>query len=114
MEFKEKILKEYNIDLPIKSGDGISIESPIIIETSQHYDYVRLEKDCIKYACRILHMEWLLLKQALIIHEGKYIDVIKIRMSKKDDFQNNFDIALFYFDISDCMVTIELPVVDEF
>jgi hypothetical protein len=114
MEFKEKIFKEYNIDLPIKSGDGISIENPIVIDKTQQYNYVRIEKDCITYACRILQMEWFLLKQALVIHEGKYIDVIKIGMLKKDDFQNNFEIAQFYFDISDCIVTIELPVVDEF
>lgn len=114
MEFKEKILKEYNIDLPIKCGDGSSIENPIIIEISQQFNYVRLEKVCIKYACRILQMEWVMEKQELIIIEGKYIDVIKIRLSKKDDFQNNFDIALFYFDISDCIVKIDLPFVDEF
>lgn len=114
MEFKEKILKEYNIDLPIKGGDGASIESPIIIDISQKYNYVRLEKDCMTYACRILQMEWVMEKQELINTEEKYIDVIKIRMSKKDDFQNNFEIAQFYFDISDCIVTIELPVVDEF
>ncbi len=114
MEFKEKILKQYNIDLPIKSGDGSSIESPIIIEISQQYNYVRVEKDCITYACRILQMEWVMEKQELIIIEGKYIDVIKIRKSKKDDFQNNFDIARFYFDISDCIVKIDLLFVDEF
>lgn len=114
MEFKEKILKEYNIDLPIRGGDGASIESPIIIDISQKCNYVSLEKDCITYACRILQMEWVMEKQELIMIEGKYIDIIKIGMSKKDDFQNNFDIALFYFDISDCIVKIELPFTNEF
>ena len=114
MKFKEKILKEYNIDLPIKGGDGASIESPIIIDISQKYNYVSLEKICINYACRILQMEWFMEKQELKIIEGKYIDVIKIRKSKKDDFQNNFDIAVFYFDISNCIVKIDLPFDDEF
>ena len=31
--------------------------------------------------------EWILLRQELIIHEGKYIDVIKIGISTTGDFE---------------------------
>ena len=102
MEFREKILKEFNVNLPIKGGDGANIESPIIIDISQKYSYVSLEKICINYACRSIQMEWILLKQELIIHEGKYIDVIKIGVSANGDFANIFEATNYFFDISDC------------
>lgn len=103
MEFKEKILKEYNVELPIKSGDGSSIESPIIIETSQHYNYVSLEKICINYACQIDGKKWVMEKQELMMNDGKYIDVIYIGISKNGVFKENCKQISFYFDISDCI-----------
>ena len=102
MEFREKILREFNVNLPIKGGDGANIESPIIIDISQKYNYVSLEKICINYACRSIQREWILLKQELIIHEGKYIDVIKIGISRNEYFANIYEETKYFFDISDC------------
>ena len=102
MEFREKILREFNVNLPIKGGNGSCIESPIIIDDTQKYNYVSLEKICINYDCCIIQMEWILLKQELTIHEGKYIDVLKIRISTNGDFANNYKETNYFFDISDC------------
>ena len=103
MEFKEKILKEYNIDLPIKGGDGASIESPIIIDISQKCNYVSLEKICINYACQSDIKKWVMENQELIIHEGKYIDAINIGISTNGVFEENYKQITFYFDISECI-----------
>lgn len=103
MEFRDKILEAYNVNLPIKGGNGTCIESPIIIDDTQKYNYVSLEKKCINYACQIHGMEWVLENQELIKHEEKSIDILKIRMSNNGDFENNYKIVSFYFDISDCI-----------
>lgn len=103
MEFREKILKEFNVNLPIKGGDGANIESPIIIDISQKYNYVSLEKICINYACQIEGKKWMMEKQELIDHEGKYIDVLIIKLSHQDNFERNYIHSSFYFDISDCI-----------
>jgi hypothetical protein len=102
MSFRKTIKNKFGVDLPIKGGFGTSIEHPIIIDETQKYNYVSLEKKCINYACCSLQMEWILLRQELIIHEGKYIDVIKIGISTTADFEN-YKETNYYFDISDCI-----------
>lgn len=100
MEFREKILEAYNVKLPIKGGNGTCIESPIIIDISQKYNYVSLEKICINYACQIIGMEWVMEKQELIDLDGKWIDVIIIGVSTNGDFKDNYKQTSYYFDIS--------------
>ena len=102
MSFRKTIKNKFGVDLSIKGGNGNCIESPIIIGETQKYNYVSLEKKCINYACCSLQIEWILLRQELIIHEGKYIDVIKIRISTNGDFANNYKEINYFFDISDC------------
>lgn len=98
MSFRKIIKDKFNIELPIREGDGTNIDNPIIID---HRQYIRIEKDCINYACKILHMKWVIYKQELIEYEGKSIDLITIRISKKGDFENSFRQTCFYFDISE-------------
>lgn len=101
MSFRKTIKNKFGVDLSIQGGCGTSIESPIIIDISQKYNYVSLEKICINYACHSLQMEWILLKQELIIHEGKFIDMIKIGISINGDFANNYKETIYFFDVSD-------------
>ena len=103
MSFRKTIKNKFGVDLPIKGGFGTSIEHPIIIDETQKYNYVSLEKKCINYACQIDEMEWIMDKQELIEHMGKSIDILKIRLSKNADFENNYKTVSFYFDISDCI-----------
>lgn len=100
MSFRKIIKEKFNIELPIKKGNGITIENPLVIDHKE-YNYVRVEKECINYACKILGMEWVMFHQELIEHMGKSIDVITIRISKNGDFENNYKQAYFYFDISE-------------
>ena len=103
MSFRKTIKNKFGVDLPIKGGFGTSIEHPIIIDETQKYNYVSLEKKCINYSCCSLQMEWILLRQELIIHEGKYIDVINIGISTNGVFEGNYKQITFYFDISECI-----------
>lgn len=102
MNFRKTIKNKFGVELPIKGGFGTSIEHPIIIDETQKYNYVSLEKKCINYACQIEGKKWVMEKQELIDHEGKYIDVIKIRISTNGDFTNNYKEINYFFDISDC------------
>lgn len=99
MSFRKIIKEKFNIELPIKEGNGITIENPLVIDHTV-YNYVRVEKECINYACKILGMEWVMFQQELIEHMGKSIDVITIRISKNGDFENNKQ-TCFYFDVSE-------------
>jgi hypothetical protein len=103
MSFRKTIKNKFGVDLPIQGGCGTSIESPIIIDISQKYNYVSLEKICINYACQIDGEKWVMEKQELIDHEGKWIDVITIGISTNEVFEENYKQAFFYFDISDCI-----------
>ena len=103
MSFRKTIKNKFGVNLPIKGGDGTSIEDPIIIDKTQNYSYVGLEKICINYACLLIGMEWIMEKQELIEHEGIYIDVLKIKLSHQDNFEHNYIHTIFYFDISDCI-----------
>jgi hypothetical protein len=103
MSFRKTIKNKFGVDLPIQGGDGTCIESPIIIDQTQKYNYVSLEKTCINYACQIHGIEWVMEHQELIDHEKKSIDILKIRFSNDGDFENNYKIVSFYFDISDCI-----------
>ena len=102
MSFQKTIKNKFGVDLPIQGGCGTSIESPIIIDISQKYNYVSLEKICINYACQSDGKKWVMEKQELIIYEGKYIDVINIGISTNGIFEENYNQISFYFDISDC------------
>ena len=93
------IKEKFNIELSIKEGDGITIENPLVIDHTV-YNYVRVEKECINYACKILGMEWVMFQREFIEHMGKSIDVITIRISKNGDFENNKQ-TYFYFDVSE-------------
>ena len=103
MSFRKTIKNKFGVDLPIKGGFGTSIESPIIIDETQKYNYVSLEKTCINYACQIEGKKWVMEKQELIDHEGKYIDVIIIGISTNGGFENSTNQTIFYFDISECI-----------
>lgn len=101
MSFLKTIKNKFGVDLPIQGGYGTCIESPIIIDETQKYNYVSLEKTCINYACQIDGEKWVMEKQELIDHEGKWIDVIIL--STNGVFEENYKQAFFYFDISDCI-----------
>lgn len=103
MTFRKTIKNKFNIELEILGGDGTSLENPIVIDQTQQYNYVSLEKKCINYACRILQLEWVMEKQELIEHEGKSIDVIRIGTSTDVNFENNITQNSFYFDVTDCI-----------
>lgn len=98
MSFRKMIKNKLNFELLIRDGNGTTIENPIVID---HTQYIRVEKDCIDYGCKILGMEWVEYKQELIEHMGKSIDVITIRISKNGDFHNNSKKTCFYFDVSE-------------
>ena len=103
MSFKKTIKNKFNVELEILGGDGTSIQNPIVIDQTQQYNYVSLERKCIDYACRILQLEWVMEKQELIEHEAKSIDVIRIGTSTYGNFENNITQTTFYFDVTDCI-----------
>jgi hypothetical protein len=103
MSFRKTVKIKFNVDLEILGGDGTSLENPIVINQTQQYNYVSLEKKCIDYACHILQMDWVMEKQELIEHEGKSIDVIRIGTSTGGDFKYNIKQTSFYFDVTDCI-----------
>lgn len=103
MSFRKTVKNKFGVDLAIQGGYGTYIESPIIIDETQKYNYVSLEKTCINYACLFHGVEWVIEKQELIDYEGKWIDIITIGIPTNGVFEENYKQAFFYFDISDCI-----------
>lgn len=100
MSFRKTIKNKFGVNLPIKGGNGTCIESPIIIDETQKYNYVSLEMTCINYACLFLGMEWIIEKQELIDYEGKWIDIITIGILTNGVFEENYKQIFYYFDIT--------------
>ena len=103
MSFRKTIKNKFGVDLPVQGGDGTCIESPIIIDQTQKYNYVSLEKTCINYACLFHGVKWVIEKQELIDYEGKWIDIITIGISTNGVFEENYKQTSYYFDSTVCI-----------
>ena len=99
MNLKEQFKEEFNIDFPIKGGDGLSIENPIIIERTEMNDYVEVEYVYLKYYAIYKNIIWQQVEQNLLNHKDRKIDRFKMLIPLED----KAEFITFYFDITECL-----------
>jgi hypothetical protein len=92
-EMKEKF------NLPISSGDGKSIENPIVIEKKESKNYVKLEYFIISHLLEIDdNFNYVRNNQKLLTYKSKTIDYLKIKITDKKNSSVKYE--EFYFDIT--------------
>ncbi|MBX3164202.1 MAG: hypothetical protein KF900_06940 [Bacteroidetes bacterium] len=99
---RDLIKKDFGVDLPIKGGNGNSIDSPVIIEYVIPNDYVGVEYAYLKYLGIGRGIEWKRTKQALIEHNGRSIDKLTIEFPEWENGQKFTVTENYYFDITEC------------
>jgi len=103
MTVRERINQEFGVDLPIRGGDGRSIEDAIIIEYQGPInDYIGMEYEVLKYIFSKPNSKWQILGQELIFEEGKSIDKLTIEMQPLSGGEFLIPFHSCYFDITEC------------
>jgi hypothetical protein len=102
MTIKELIKTDFGVDLPISGGFGNSIDNPIIIHKEGINDYVGTEYFILKCLGKGRRIEWKILEQALLTHNNKKIDKIKIETKQTTELETITQIENYYFDITKC------------
>jgi hypothetical protein len=109
MTIRELIKKDFGVDLPVKGELGNSIDNPLIIERTKINDYVSTEFAFLKYIGIGRRITWKLISQALMSHNGRMIDKVKIETKQITETEVITQIENYYFDISDCLGQLAIP-----
>lgn len=103
MNLKEQLFNDFGIDLPISGGIGNSVDNTIVIHKKIPNDYTSIEYGILRCLGIGRQIEWKVLRQAVMHHEGKTIDQLKIETKKFTETQIITQIENFYFDITECV-----------
>ena len=96
MDIKE--LKE-KFNLPISSGDGKSIDNPILIEKKGSNNFIKLEYFIVSSLLNINdEFDYERNNQKLLSYKNKTIDYIKVKVTNKKTASIKYE--EFYFDIT--------------
>jgi hypothetical protein len=94
---------DFGIDLPISGGTGNSRDAPVVIHYRVPNDYVAVEHTVLNCLGMGRRVEWKLLQQALIEHNGRKLDQMKIETKKTTDTEILTQIENYYFDVTECL-----------
>jgi hypothetical protein len=98
------MLKEdFGIDLPISGGIGNSRDGPVVIHYRVPNDYVAVEHTVLRCLGTGRRVEWKLLQQTLIEHNGRKLDQMKIETKETTDTEIITQIENYYFDVTECL-----------
>ena len=102
MNLKELLANDFDADFPISGGIGNSIDDPIIIHRTAINNYTSVEYGILRCLGIGRCIEWKMVQQALLFHEGRKIDQIKIETIETTEDEIITQIENYYFDITDC------------
>ena len=103
MTLREMINQTFGVDLPIRGGNGNSIENAIIIEFQVPMnDYISTEYEVLNYIGIGLGIKWNLIQQELIFEYDKTYDKLIIEIRPLDGSGIASQIENYYFDITEC------------
>lgn len=94
------ILEEFDVDLSIGKGTGISVNDPIVMNVD--VDYVHNEYVVLEYLGYYRFVEWKVLGQKLLCCGDKRFDCITISVSEVVDNTEVWK-EEFFFDVSKCL-----------
>lgn len=93
---------DFGVDLPISGGTGNSRDAAVIIHYQVPNDYVAVEYTVLRCLGIGRRVEWKLLEQVLIEHNGKKLDQMKIETTETTDVEIIKQIESYYFDVTEC------------
>ncbi len=102
MNIRERIRKDFGVDLPIKGGLGNSLDTAVIVEQTEFNDYVGIEYAFLKYIGLGRGIAWKTIGQSLEFHANKKIDKIQIETIHTTQQETITQIENYYFDITEC------------
>ena len=103
MDLRKLLHQDFDIDFPISGGIGNSRDTPIIIHRRVPNDYTSVEYAILKCLGIGRGIEWKLLQQALLQHNGRTLDQIKIETRETTEDEIITQIENYYFDITECV-----------
>jgi hypothetical protein len=103
MNLKELLDRDFDMDLPISGGTGQSRDNPIIIHRRIPNDYTSVEYDILRCLGIGRGIEWKVLQQALLSHNGRSIDQLKIETIESRDDEIITQVENYYFDVTECL-----------
>ena len=103
LPLKQLLERDFEVELPISGGFGGSKEDAIILHKVVPNDYVSVEYTILKCLGIGRNIEWKLLKQTLMKHNGRKLDQMKIETRGKTETEVDSQIENYYFDVTECM-----------
>ncbi len=103
MNLRQLLREDFDIDLPIRGGNGNSIDNPIIIERTEINHYVGTEYTILELLGIGRGIEWKMVSQHLMQHNDRSIDKLKIETVETTETEIITQIENYYFDITECM-----------
>lgn len=94
------IFEEFDVDLPIESGTGVSVDDAIIMNID--VDYVHNEYVVLEYLGFYRFVDWKVLGQKLLCCGDKRFDCITISVSDVVD-KSEVWTEEFFFDVGMCL-----------
>ena len=101
---KEINFQVFGATLPIRGGEGNSLENAVIIERSLHFnDYISIEHEVLNFIAkgRDLH-SWKKVGQQLLFENGKTYDKLEVNVVINQTGKLFQQTENHYFDITEC------------
>lgn len=102
IDLRELLKADFGIDFPISGGTGNSRDTAIVIRNEVPNDYVGVEHGVLRCLGRGRGIEWTLVEQSLLEHNGRKIDRMTIETKETTPTQIITQTENYYFDITEC------------
>jgi len=102
MDLRQLLKADFDIDFPISGGTGNSRDNPIVIHRQVPNDYTSVEYGILRCLGIGRRMEWKVIQQSIIEHNGRTLDQLKIETKETTESEVVTQIENYYFDITEC------------
>lgn len=103
MDLRQLLKTDFDIDFPISGGTGNSFDNPIVIQKQIPNDYTSAEYGILRCLGVGRRIEWKVIKQNVMHHNGRTLDQLKIETKQLTDTEVITQIENYYFDITECV-----------
>ena len=100
---RELLKGDFGIDFPISGESGNSRDMPIVIHHQVPNDYVGVEYGILRCLGIGRKIEWTLIQQSLVEHNGRTLDQLKIETRQTTATEIITQVENYYFDVSECI-----------
>ena len=103
MDLRTLLKRDFKIDFPISGSTASSQDSPIVIHQHEPSDHTAVEQGILRCISLARGVEWELVEQRSIEHNGRYLDQITIETKETRDTEIITQLESYYFDITECL-----------